>query len=68
MQATPQHMDRRVLDPNQRAEVHHLNGGYAVKTGANGLILRDQADDAWRIALVHNAINGFEGIVDRRAS
>ena len=65
---TSTHIDRRVLDPTQRAEIAHFNGGYDVVAG-EGRIWRETYEEAYVSAYLHNAMNGFEVRgADRRES
>lgn len=59
--------ERRVLDPNQRAEYAFAPGGFVVVAG-EGRVFRATFDDAYVTAYVHNSMNGFDVRTDRRAS
>lgn len=67
MTLTQPHTDRRVLDPTQRAELAHNNGGYDVIAG-EGRVWRPTYDDAYVTAYMHNAHSGFETHSDRRSA
>jgi hypothetical protein len=65
-------IERRVLDPTQRAVVAHHNGGYRVSAGL-GFIVFDKAatdienyDAAQTAKYTHNMRNGLEYNEDRR--
>lgn len=68
MQSANPHMERRVLDPNQRAVARRLNDTHIVTAGL-GTIICASKSDAWDMAVRHNSVHGFEGPPeDRRAS
>ncbi len=56
---TSTHIDRRVLDKTQRAELAHFNGGYDVVAG-EGRIWLETYDAAFVSAYMHNSMNGFD--------
>jgi len=62
---TSTHLDRRVPDPTQRAEIAHLNGGYDVIAG-EGRIWHETYQDAWTSAYLHNSMCGHAVRTDDR--
>lgn len=67
-QSPTPHMDRRVLDPTQRAHDRRMNDTWIVTAGL-GTIICANRDEAWITAAAHNAMNGFEQApTDRRES
>jgi len=61
----PVHMDRRVLDPTQRAHISRINDTWIVTAGL-GTVIADDRDHAWTTALAHNSMNGFAVTGDDR--
>jgi len=59
MQPTPQHMDRRVLDPNFRAHARRMNETWIVTAGTSVLIATSRYA-AETSAIIHNGRWGFE--------
>jgi hypothetical protein len=61
-------MERRVLDPTQRAHARRLNDTWIVTAGLGTIIATDR-DAAETTALVHNVRMGFyQNPADRRTS
>jgi len=62
------HMDRRVLDPTQRAHARRINDTWIVTAGLGTIIATDR-DHAWTTALTHNATHDFDCVpTDRRTA
>jgi len=61
----PVHMDRRVLDPTQRAHARRINDTWVVTAGL-GTIIATSRDNAWVTALTHNATCGFDQTPENR--
>ena len=67
-QGTPEHMDRRVLDPTQRAHARPMGDTWIVTAGL-GTVICASRDDADTTAMWHNDMCGFEARPrDRRES